>query len=59
MKNYFKILFKANNDYLYSRLGVSDLRNNNPKKKKSINLYLKKFSISIENFKQCIVYIDL
>ena len=41
-KEYYKILFKANRDFLNSRLGVFDLKNNKFKKKKSVNLYLKK-----------------
>ncbi len=44
-KNYLKVLFKANKDFFNSRLGIYDLKNNNPNKKESINLYLKKINL--------------
>ena len=42
---YFKILNRANKDFNSSKLGISDLRKNNPGMKKSINIYLKKISL--------------
>ena len=44
-KGYLKVLFKANKDFFNSRLGIYDLKNNNPNKKESINLYLKKINL--------------